>query len=39
MMKKGEIFKRISCLILAGMILGGCGEKKVSDDMDTDEAI
>lgn len=38
-MKKGEIFKRISCLILACMMLGGCGEKKVSDDMDTDEAI
>lgn len=36
---KREIYTKVSCLLLAGMVLAGCGEKTVSDDMDTEEAI
>lgn len=36
---KREICKKLSCILLAGIVLAGCGEKKVSDDMTTEEAI
>lgn len=36
---KREICKKVSCMLLAGMVLAGCGETKVSDDMSTEEAI
>lgn len=36
---KREVCTKVSCLLLAGMVLAGCGGKTVSDDMDTEEAI
>lgn len=35
---KREIWKKASVLLLAGTVIVGCGEKKVSDDMDVEEA-